>query len=142
VAHQVRNPLTVLMSGIPAVKRRLDGRMDASTTEMLEVMTGCARRIERMTMDLLDLSRIDREEVGLFRPGEGLASAVRLVSAGLPSGVDVDVEVDSRAMLRGRAGDINQVFLNLVDNAARAVGDEGTILVRGEIAGDEYKVRV
>lgn len=142
VAHQVRNPLTVLMSGLPAMQRRLEGSLDAKTTELLDVMLGCAGRIERMTVDLLDLSRIDREEVGLVRPGEGLAAAVRLVSAGAPPGVTIDCEVDERATLAGRAGDLNHVFLNLVDNAVRAIGDAGRVRVRGAVEGAAYVVRV
>lgn len=142
VAHQVRNPLTVLVSGLPAMQRRLEGTVDQQTRELMEVMHGCARRIERMTVDLLDLSRVDREEQGAFRPGQGLASAVRLVSAGIGSDVEVDAEIDETATIRGRPGDVNHVFLNLVDNAARAVGDSGTIRVRGAPEGDAYVVRV
>ncbi len=142
VAHQVRNPLTVLMSGLPSVQRRLKDQVDAPTREMLDVMVGCARRIERMTVDLLDLSRVDREEQGSFRPGEALASAVRLVSAGLPSTVELSAEIDETTALRGRPGDVNHVFLNLIDNAARAVDDAGTLRVRGAVEDGWYVVTV
>ena len=142
VAHQVRNPLTVLMSGLPAMATRLRDKVDPGTREMLVVMQDCAQRIERMTDDLLDLSRVDREEQGVFRPGEGLAAAARLASAGAPTSVTVHTDIDERAELRGRAGDMNHVFLNLADNAARAVGDHGTVHIHGQARSGDYVVRV
>jgi len=142
VAHQVRNPLTVLQSGLPAMQRRLAEKLDQPTREMLEVMVGCAKRIERMTVDLLDLSRVDRAEVSIFRPGEGIAAACRLVGAGIQTGVELDVDVDESVPMSGRPGDLNHVFLNLVDNAARAVGDAGKVTVTGSRDGDDYVIRV
>ena len=142
VAHQVRNPLTVLMSGLPAMQNRLRDKVDPSTREMLGVMHDCAQRIEQMTDDLLDLSRVDREEQGIFRPGEGLAAAARLASASAPTSVTVETEIDERSELRGRAGDLNHVFLNLADNAARAVGERGSVRIRGEARDGRYVVRV
>jgi signal transduction histidine kinase len=56
--------------------------------------------------------------------------------------VEVDTDIDHTTTLRGRPGDMNHVFMNLIDNASRAVGDGGTIRVRGERTGDEYVVRV
>lgn len=143
VAHQVRNPLTALVSGLPAMRRRLGDKLDEPSIEMFDTMLDCSERIQRITNDLLDLSRMDRAEVATFRPGEGLASAVRLVATRLESHeVSVDIEIDSDTELRGRPGDMNQVFMNLLDNAARAVAGAGVIRVRAEVALGMYVVRV
>jgi two-component system NtrC family sensor kinase len=130
------------MSGLPAMAGRLRDKVDPGTREMFGIMQECAERIERMTVDLLDLSRVDREEQGIFRPGEGLAAAARLASAGAATSVTVDVDIDETAELRGRAGDMNHVFLNLADNAARAVGDHGTVRVRGRADDGDYVVHI
>ena len=142
VAHQVRNPLTALVSGLPAVRRKLTGKADARTDEMLEVFIDCANRIERISVDLLDLSRVDREEEGTLQPGQGLLAAVRLLSARVPDDVEVETDVDEETALEGRAGDLNHVFLNLVDNAARAVGDRGRVRIRGRVEGGRYRITV
>ena len=47
-------------------------------------MIDCATRIERVTLDLMDLSRVDREEGGDYRPSDGLRSAVRMLHARVP----------------------------------------------------------
>jgi signal transduction histidine kinase len=142
VAHQVRNPLTSLVSGLPVMQKRLGAQLDEASAEMFEVMIDCAARIERMTVDLLDLSRIDREQQATFRPGDGLLAAIRLVSSQLGSKETVDHEVDDQVLMTGRPSDLNHVFLNLVDNARRAIRGGGAVRVQGQREGDEFVVRV
>lgn len=142
VAHHVRNPLTALVSGLPAMRRRLADQVDPRSREMLDVFVDCAHRIERITLDLLDLSRVDRQEVASFRPSEGLAAAVRLLSARVPASVTFETSIDEGPAIEGRPADVNHAFLNLVDNAARAVGDRGALHVSGRVEGDAYVVAV
>ena len=142
VAHQVRNPLTMIMSGLPSMKRKLGDRVDESTRQVMDLMIECAERIERMTDDLIDVSRIDRERAGPFSPGDGLQTALRIIGASVPDSVSVDVEVDERATLVGRPADLNQVFLNLLDNARHAVSDGGRIRVRALVEADVFVVTV
>jgi len=138
VAHHVRNPLTALVSGLPAMRRRLADHVDPRSREMLDVFVDCAHRIERITLDLLDLSRVDRQEVASFRPSEGLAAAVRLLSARVPAGVTFETSIDESPAIEGRPADLNHAFLNLVDNAARAVSERGALRVSGRVDGDTY----
>jgi len=142
VAHQVRNPLTTLVSGLPAMRARLGSKLDGPSVEMMDVMIDCSRRIEELTVDLLDISRIDRAEGGAYDPCGGLRAAIRLVEARLPSEVELEYEIAEGAVLCGRQGDMNQVFLNLLDNAARAVGGSGRIRVTSKVADGHYTVCV
>ncbi len=143
VAHNVRNALLPLTSGLPSVRSRLSASLDEGSEQMFDVMQDSADRIARLSTDLLDLSRIEKEKQGKFQPGHGLLASVRLVSAKVPPSVEITAEVDETVVVFGRPGDMNHVFLNLVDNAARAVGDEGgTIRVEGRSEGDEYVVEV
>lgn len=142
VAHQVRNPLTALVSGLPAVRAKMAPKVDERTAEMLDVFVDCAKRIERISLDLLDLSRVDREEDGKVRPGQGLMSAVRLTCAHLPADVDVKTEVDEETEISGRAGDLNHVFLNLLDNASRAIDRKGKIVISGAPHDGSYRVSI
>ena len=142
VAHQVRNPLTALVSGLPAVRSKIGDKVDERTLEMLDIFVDCSKRIERITLDLLDLSRVDREEDGRVKPGQGLMSAVRLTCAHLPADVDVHTEVDEETEIFGRAGDLNHVFLNLLDNASRAIDRKGTIHITGITRDARYSVRI
>jgi signal transduction histidine kinase len=142
VAHHVRNPLTSLVSGLPALRQRVSGVVDAPSLELMEVMSECAERIERTTQDLLDLSRVDREQGGPYRPSDGLRAALRLLRMRVVDGVTIEDDVAVSAVSQGRMGDMNHVFMNLLDNALRAIGERGTIRVRGEMQNGFYVARI
>ena len=94
VAHQVRNPLTTLISGLPAMQGRIREKIDARTNDLLDVMIDCAVRIERVTLDLMDLSRVDREEGGNYHPSDGLRSAVRMLRARASGSMTIDERIE------------------------------------------------
>jgi signal transduction histidine kinase len=142
VAHQVRNPLTSLVSGLPAMRRRIGPKIDGPSLELMDVMIECAERIERLTQDLLDLSRVDREEGGDYRPSDGLRAALRLFRTRAAEGVTIEDDVETSDIIQGRVGDMNHVFMNLLDNALRAIGERGTVRVYGRMHNGFYVARV
>jgi signal transduction histidine kinase len=142
VAHQVRNPLSAMKNTVVALQRRVTAETVPGTAPMFGLITDCIERIEKFTRDLLDLSRIERPDGGDFRPAPGIESAVRLLSTRLPPGVRVTLEVDSAVELTGKPGEMNYVFMNLIDNAIRAVGTSGRVEVRGNREGDDFVLEV
>jgi signal transduction histidine kinase len=142
VAHQVRNPLTSLVSGLPAMRAKLGDSVGESTQQLMDIMIDCAGRIERLTVDLTDLSRVDREVGGPYRPSDGLRAAIRLVHARLPTTLRVEEQITDAPVIEGRPGDMNHVFLNLLDNAARAAGDEGRIRIEAATHDGAYLIRI
>ena len=110
--------------------------------DMFELVEECAGRIERLTDDLLDLSRVDREEVARFRPADGIRACVRVLSAHLPAQTRIVTRLDEDVELDGRPGDLNHVFLNLIDNAARAVDGGGVVEVRTTRASGDFVLEV
>ena len=143
VAHNLRNPLSALITGLPTVRRRVDGQLDGCTVELVDIMLDCAERIEHMTHDLLDLSRIDREANGSFAPGSGLLACTRMFCARFSDcGVQLVTDVDVVTMAYGRPGDVNHVFMNVLDNALRAIHGQGRIEVHGAVRGDDYVVTI
>jgi signal transduction histidine kinase len=142
-AHNLRNPLSALLTGLPTLRRRLGDRLDDTSAELLEVMMDCAHRIERMTFDLLSLSRNDRDTSASFAPGPGLLACARVFGARLDDRqVELQSDADVQAIACGRAGAINHVFMNVLDNALRAVEGKGRIRVSGHVEGREYVVRI
>jgi signal transduction histidine kinase len=143
VAHNVRNPLSALISGLPTMRKRLTPHLDSATSELMDVMIDCAARIERMTLDLLDLSRVDRDSTSDFAPGSGLLACTRMFASRLDGKtIDLETDVDVLALTSGRAGDINHVFMNVIDNALRAIDGKGRIRVRGVSDDGHYVVTI
>lgn len=130
IAHQVRNPLAALLSGLPSLRRKMNDRLDERSREIIDVMIDSAERVERLTRDLLDLSRVDRESLSRFRPGDGVRASLRLITTRLPGSVAIESDIIDDIEIEGRAGDMNHVFMNLIDNAVRAVESGGTVRVR------------
>jgi len=142
VAHQVRNPLSALKNTAVALQRKLPIEASPSSPPMFALIGECIERIEKYTQDLLDLSRIERPDGGDFQPAKGLESAVRLLSTKLPPDVQIAVDVDPAVELSGRPGEMNYVFMNLIDNALRAVGSSGRVEVRAGRESDDFVFEV
>ncbi|MEO8214810.1 MAG: ATP-binding protein, partial [Myxococcales bacterium] len=140
VAHQVRNPLSALKNTVRAIERKVNAPGDANSPrvapEMFALVGECVTRIETFTRDLLDLSRVDSEQVGVFAPQTGLESVLRLMATRVSAHVRLTCSVEPGLQMTGRAADLNHVFMNLIDNALHAVGTRGAIEIR---AGREQK---
>jgi signal transduction histidine kinase len=142
VAHQVRNPLSALKNTVVALQRKVTAELVPAAPPMFGLIGECAERIERFTQDLLDLSRVERPDAGLFKPARGIESAVRLMSTKLPAGVKVGLVVEQDVDLNGRPGEMNYVFINLIDNALRAVGSSGSVEVRARLESSDFVFEV
>jgi signal transduction histidine kinase len=88
----------------------------------LQSLTSAAERgIERV-----DLHHVVRQTVALLRPS-------------VPSGARVEIDLAPARFVTARAGQLEQVLVNLTDNALRAVGDGGVVrLAVGEIEGHVF----
>jgi signal transduction histidine kinase len=92
--------------------------------------------------NLKDFSRLDRSKVTSFSLNEGLQSTLLLAKHLLKS-VTVDKKFGDIAPIVCSPSQINQVFLNLITNAAQAMGDRpGTIALTTRTDGDGVAVDV
>jgi two-component system phosphate regulon sensor histidine kinase PhoR len=131
-SHELRSPLTVIsgyletLSQDPALDRDLQGPV-AEMRRQAERMTGIIH-------DLLALSRLEEaDEVVGGEPVDiaALLSILRKDVLARPAHPrDVRVRVDSDAHLLGDEPEIHSAFSNLVDNAAKYTGAEGSVEMR------------
>lgn len=127
LAHEVNNPATALLTILPRLKRDLPKDTPARTVDALATCVECAQRIVLLVQDLLTMGRPDREGAGLWNVNEGLESTMRLLKHRAPPGVEMVARLGKVPLVQARPAALNQVFLNLMDNALRAVGANGTI---------------
>jgi signal transduction histidine kinase len=138
VAHEINNPLAVILGYAKLLRRRSEGQLAAD----LGVVEDEAVRAQEIVEGLLDLSRplaAAREPVEL---GPLCREAVaRLEETGRLAGARV--EVQGAARVEGHAQKLRQVILNLVKNAAEAAGAGGRVEVRiAEAPGGGAEVAV
>jgi signal transduction histidine kinase len=118
VLHEVRNPVNAILN---AARVLADGKASAAMSQRLIGIVGdAAQRIQAITAALDAHAR--PAEGGAVSPcdvREGLDATLRLLEHKM-SEVEVHREYTTERAVRAPAGPLNQVFLNLLDNAVRA----------------------
>jgi signal transduction histidine kinase len=140
VAHEINNPLGVILG----YARVLQRRADESAREDLRVIEEEALRCRDIVEGLLDLARPERTASDVIELRTTCDEIVeRLRQARQLPEQQVRVEGEARAV--GNAARLRQALANLVKNAMDAVGSSGEVLVRIESDPDSdggVRVRV
>jgi two-component system phosphate regulon sensor histidine kinase PhoR len=142
VSHEFKTPLTAIQGFAETL---LGGALDDQTNRarFTEIIREHARRLARLTDDLLKLSRIEAGRLELeSRP----VDVARLVSGCIETarfkaeakGIRVTVELQERLPpVRGDAVQLGEVLQNLLDNALQYTPPGGRIDVRAYSNGHE-----
>lgn len=138
LAHEVRNPLTVLQGFIQLM------RSGERKQEHLNLMYSELQRIESIISDFLVFSKptlvptIDVDVCQL------LNSTVQLLTTqAILKSVELENQSDvSSVYIRCNADHLRQVFINLIRNAIEAMPNGGTIIVRVERRVSEVAIAV
>jgi signal transduction histidine kinase len=88
-----------------------------------------ARRAKLIISDLQTLTSASQRGLESVDVHKVVAQTVTLLSARLSRDVRVETDLTPVPLVVARAGQLEQVVVNLVDNALRAVGDRGTVKV-------------
>lgn len=146
LAHELRNPLSALSNAIYLLQECQSLSADMAMT------VGIVRRqiefMERMVNDLLEVARTAAGKVELHREPVVLQETIQQAVETSRSAVDersqvlhqllpsVPVQLDADPMR------LQQVFVNLIENAAKYTPNGGAIWVKATVEGDEAVVRV
>jgi signal transduction histidine kinase len=141
-AHDLRSPLTVLLGQAQLMRRRMrPGEDRAADVDAVESMLQEARRMRRMTEDLLDAAR---PETGRFigdRTPIDLAVLAAEVATATATSSERAVRVEaSPAVAAVDGARIVQVIENLLNNAIKFSPDGSEILVR--IAAEDARAHI
>ncbi|GHG74211.1 ATP-binding protein [Comamonas sp. JC664] len=142
-AHEVRNPLNGLMNALLPLKDMLTGGatdVDLSKA-MLEVVEECGQRIRHLAESLLSFTRTSEAPV-LLSLDVSLDSTLSVLTWKVPPDVKVERAYHCVEPVRGNPGALNQVWLNLLDNALRAVGPQGRVRIATSNTAEEAIVTI
>jgi PAS domain S-box-containing protein len=131
VAHEINNALVPVI----ALTKMVAGKVPDGSRERrnLDTVVTAAERSRDLVKQILAFSRKEEEErehesVDL---GAVLHEALRLMRATLPASIAVAEEIAPVPTITGAANQLHQVIVNLMTNAAQAIGHaQGKITVR------------
>ena len=87
-------------------------------------------QIADLVSSLKDFSRVDRSRNDLFDLNAGIDSAIKICNNQLKNRVEVVREFGTLPEIECSPSQVNQVFLNLINNAGQAIDGEGRITIR------------
>jgi signal transduction histidine kinase len=114
----------------------------AATTLLAEVKES-TRRISELVGAVRSYSQMDRASLKQLELTDGLDSTLVMLSHKLSSEVRVVREYGADVpRVEAYAGELNQVWTNLIDNALDAMDGEGTLRVTTRVDGDGVLVEI
>ena len=85
--------------------------------------------ITTLVANLKGFARVDRDGLDAVDLNDSIQSALTVIAHALRDRVKVDLKLSPLPKVRCMPSQINQVFLNLLSNAAQAIPDTGTVTV-------------
>lgn len=145
VAHEVNNPLQIILSRVQLLMMRNQGQ--DSLVQDLQLIEANVKRISRIIRSLLDFARHNSGEedwktVELMPLIEQTAELMRHLMEKSGIALTVTNHAGESPILYGNVGEIEQVFLNLLINALQATPKNGRIDITAVKAGEHVVVRV
>ena len=122
---------------------RADFKIDSIMQDILILVQESKEGINRVTRiieSLRDFSHVDRAEIQPADINEGLEKTLKLVWNEIKYRAEVEREYGDLPLVSCRIGQINQVFLNLLVNAAQIIETDG--LIRIKTTADEDNVYI
>jgi len=125
VAHEINNPLTGVLTYSSFLLKRVKDNPELKSD--LEIIVRETKRCREIVKDLLDFARPISAYKKTVNINDVLDRALNIVSSQLNLR-DIEVEkhyVDSPPLITIDDGQLQQVLINLLVNAADAIGDKG-----------------
>jgi two-component system sensor histidine kinase HupT/HoxJ len=147
VAHELNNPISFVLGNVHALRRyterlgsyiallhaapsaaqqneqRAALRIDRILEDMPSLIDGTVEGAER-TRDIVDslkrFSVLDREETGLFNLTDVVERSINWITKASPARFAVEVDLPEALRVNGSSGQIQQVVMNLIQNASDA----------------------
>jgi two-component system, OmpR family, phosphate regulon sensor histidine kinase PhoR len=131
VSHELRTPVSVIQANTETL---LSGALDEpeQARRFLEAVRRNAERLGQLISDLLDISRIEAGKYKIEMRALSMTSVARSVSKAVSEacrrrGVVFEVEVPDDLVVRADPGALEQVLVNLVENAVKYGPEGGTV---------------
>jgi two-component system, OmpR family, sensor histidine kinase ResE len=149
VSHELRTPLSMLQGYSEAL---LDGFDDdpESRKELTSIILDETLRMRRLVNDLLDLAQLESGHFAVSQDEVNVTNLVRRVArkySTLASERNIQMNVyiadpSQDCMVLGSEDRLEQVLINLIDNALRHTPEHGSVTMRVERETEHCKIQI
>jgi signal transduction histidine kinase len=137
IAHEINNPVNAVVNTVGPLENTLSQLemkpdLQADISEMIRVIQRGARRTKEIVQALHNYSRGDDDRLVDVDLQRGIDDSLDLLRHHLKNGITVERAYGDVGRVKGHAGQLHQVFMNLLTNAAQAIsarGSGGTIKI-------------
>jgi signal transduction histidine kinase len=150
IAHELNTPVGAIASAQDSLRKaaaKLDGKVtteDAGTRRLLEmidrstkIVESGSERVTGIVQRLKSFARLDQADFQNVDIHRCVDDALNFTRGQLSAGIELSTRYGDLPHVQCFPSQINQLVLNLLLNAARAVGDGGTIVIATELSGEE-----
>ncbi len=167
VAHELNNPIGFIHSNMDVlqdyiekllrivevaekkpeelkdIKKELD--YEYMSKDLPRLISSCedgARRVRDIVLNLRNFSRSDELKRKEYNLEEGLESTLQILKSELKDRIRLHKDYGKIPVINCYAGQINQVFMNILTNAIQAIDGKGDIWIKTEQKGLEIWVSI
>jgi two-component system, OmpR family, sensor histidine kinase KdpD len=146
VSHDLRTPLAAITGAGTTLKEGWEALTPPQRSEMLDTICQEAERLERLVSNLLDMTRLEAGALSVKREWVPLEEMVGSALARLESrlaGRTITTDLpESLPLVSVDAVLFEQLFVNLLDNAAKHTPRDTPIEVRARSSADGVEIEV
>jgi len=146
VSHELRTPITVIRAN---AENLLDGALSEPDTApgFVEAILRNSERLSRLIADLLDLSRIEAGDFDVTLNPIALNVAVQHILPSIQThagkrGTSLEIDVPPALTVMADQGALEQVLLNLVDNAVKHSPEKSHVRLQAQRFGTRVRIEV
>jgi PAS domain S-box-containing protein len=144
LSHELRTPMNAMLGWLQILQ---SGKPIRDTQSVLSIINRNAQIQSKLIEDLLDMNRLISGNVRLEMNSVDIGHLVQTTILGLQpaadaKGVEVSALIAQPAEALADARRLQQVFWNLLHNAIKFTGEQGTVNLRVERADSDWRVVV
>lgn len=158
IAHEINSPIGAV-NGSADVSERCVGRVEetlqqatsleelqqpgrlrkvlALLRENIAVVKTAGARVSTLVQSLKNFARLDEAEIQRVDIHDGIESSLTLLGSELKSRIEISREYGSIPELECYPAELNQVFMNILKNAAQAIDGTGTIGIKTYVKANQ-----
>jgi signal transduction histidine kinase len=143
VAHQLNNPLNNISTSCQIAIAELTDADPEFLLRMLKNIEQETLRARDVVKGLLEFSRVQEFALKLAHLSDVVKRSIRLVQSQVPAGIEMVVRIPEVLMLPMDTQRMQEVFINLIINAAQSIKGSGEIRITAwEDENDEVIIEV